>query len=383
MIPYHYDKRYCHRYQKESMMANKKTNNINASDGTSNKDDGRTFDPYEVKYVPVYQQDLPGVIVKAKGEGRSFAKFTEDVNAFLDEDSKITPAFFSRIMNYKIQNPIKTEIIKAIAKTSDNKFEANYTDLMYANGMIRYRSPEEISESLRRQEKSMERQKQREKLLEETIPGIIKGEMGKSGAMFRDGCKRVHMDVSDDNQFGLEFRYRADFGISLWTEEDRIESWLFYINSRGSGFTPLDSREEASKDVDDSDPFKDRVKPSEEMNVIMRNAGAFFLLDAWKPELLKEVRVSFAFIRPETFELYYNQLKDVEVNTYFSLLLLDLDKNNVVEERKLGENRKSPFDSCNGKSSDEQEEFEIIKNKEWEEEKEKQIKENKKIGRRE
>ena len=333
-------------------MADNKNNDIKIMDGTSNKDNGNGYDPYEVKYVPRYQQALPRVVEKAKGEKRSYAKFTEDVNAFLDEESKITPAFFSRIINYKILNPIKTEIIKAIAKTSANKFEANYTDLMDANGMVRYKTPEELVEMYKKQEERFKKYQLRDELLEETIPGIIKDEMVNKGAMFRDGCKKVHLEVSNDNQFGLEFKNRADFGISLWAEDDRIESWLFFINYRGSGYTYLDSKQDNGE-----------VQVSEEMNAVMRNAEAFFLIDAWKPDLLREIRVSFAFINPETFELYYNQLKDIKLNAYFSLILLDREKKTVVEERKLGDIRWSPFDPKEKGIFDKEDEFEIVKNK--------------------
>ena len=57
------------------------------------------------------------------------------------------------------------------------------------------------------------------------------------------------------------------------------------------------------------------------------------------PGMLSNIRTSFVFINKETFETYYKVLKDMKVNSYFSLILIDNNKGIMLEEKKITEDR--------------------------------------------
>ena len=70
-------------------------------------------------------KQLKNLVDKAKGE-RSIAKFARDSN--------VSRPYLSQILNKKLDNPPRPQILKKIAKNSENRVE--YKDLMAAAGHL-------------------------------------------------------------------------------------------------------------------------------------------------------------------------------------------------------------------------------------------------------
>ena len=309
----------------------------------------------DIKYVPFYVYELPRVIEAAKGKGRSFADLTRACNEYLNKNSQLTPAFFSRIMNYKIMNPLKEEQIKAIAEVSADKNLAGYRQLMVANGMVRYKTPEQIEEGIKREKEGEERwRKQIE--YEKTFKRIIKDELYGRNIIFRDGCRKEHREISENNIYGIDFvDYSSDYSISLLSIDDdtKWESWQFFFNLRGLEVTTLDRREKRNRELENKADDNDKPVPitlGDEIGVLMRSASRVFLMDQLKPDMLNNIRTSFVFSDRKTFDTYYDALKDMKVNSYFSLLLLDVEKGVLIKENKITEDRESPFEMLKDES---------------------------------
>ena len=60
-----------------------------------------------------------------------------------------------------------------------------------------------------------------------------------------------------------------------------------------------------------------------------------FLRDAWEPQAFENSIYSIVFVNKDLFESFEKTLEGVSFNNTFSLILIDLDKQKVIEERIL------------------------------------------------
>jgi hypothetical protein len=131
-------------------------------------------------------------------------------------------------------------------------------------------------------------------------------------------------------------RYRLSVNCSyvLSVQGDESAYWNYRINT----FT--------------GDEFKDDSKAYDgEVRGEVVSEGYFcqevFLRDVWEPEAFEKTRYSFVFANKDVFEGFFKYLDGVKVNNSFSLILVDIKEQRVVEERFIprhdGKEQKSLF----------------------------------------
>ena len=67
-------------------------------------------------------------------------------------------------------------------------------------------------------------------------------------------------------------------------------------------------------------------------NMIMEKINVWFLLDAWEPDEVKGMKVSFVFVDEELFEGMKETLQRAKLHNEMSLILMDVDDYRVIKE---------------------------------------------------
>lgn len=68
---------------------------------------------------------------------------------------------------------------------------------------------------------------------------------------------------------------------------------------------------------------------------IIKDLSLIFLRDMWEPETLKDVKNSFVFTEEKYYEAFCDVMKKVKVNSYMSVILIDIAKQKVLEEKMI------------------------------------------------
>ena len=116
------------------------------------------------------------------------------------------------------------------------------------------------------------------------------------------------------------------------------DKWAEYNNADliGEGFPPRDSN---------GDPYEIQLR--DELYFITDRYKDVFLRDVWEPEAFEDSQYSIVFLNKDLFEGFLNTLEGLKFNSCFSLILLDLDSQKVVNEvflpRRKGRKEKSLF----------------------------------------
>jgi hypothetical protein len=99
----------------------------------------------------------------------------------------------------------------------------------------------------------------------------------------------------------------------------------------------------------DKDMYKSKLL--DEMIFMNARYNDVFLRDAWEPEAFEKCQYSIVFLNKDLFDSFSDYLDGVQFTSTFSLILLDIDKQIVVEERFLprrdGREQISLFKSLN------------------------------------
>ena len=64
----------------------------------------------------------------------------------------------------------------------------------------------------------------------------------------------------------------------------------------------------------------------------IRRATTWFLLDAWEPEEVKGMKVSFAFVDKQLFDLFKDYVQNANLHNEMTLILMDQDDFRVISE---------------------------------------------------
>ena len=255
---------------------------------------------------------LAELIKRAKGESRTMVEFAEKCGV-------ITASSFSRIMHGNMTKPLSRELINAIFTNAVPTARITYEDLMRANGMIPADSPavKNLDDNISNR-KFLEDQKN-----EVIIKNIFHSEMIERGIFFRQ--IPTFFDEEKELKFGL--RTKSNYSYELQGFEPKIWNIVIYTASRYADFLENET-----------------VQRKYAKEFIFRQSH-LFLRDAWEPDSLANIKNSFIFINKQGFEAVKKILEDVKVNSIISLLFLDLEKNEVVEEYFIPRKGKKTPDS--------------------------------------
>lgn len=249
--------------------------------------------------------ELGNLLKRGKGRNRTMAEYAKVCNA--------SPSTFSRIATGKITQPLSFEVLVNIWRNADKESRLIFLDLVRANGLVakdfaerkEERHPgtferDEVQYSTEREMKNivMEEllargllvQQQRRIHIDENVPSVLSG-AGRAGMILRiQGYEPKYWNIKTMSYIGIHRGFYGDEPVPEIDYECEGD-WMFHTNAE------------------------------------------IFLKDAWEPERTEKVKMSFVFMDRETLEAFEKNLKSAKVNGWFSLILVDCEKQEVVEER--------------------------------------------------
>ena len=277
------------------------------------------------EFVPIYQKRLGEAITFAKGN-MSMAEFAKKC--------EMNPITFSRIVKGDIKKPLSQEEIKTIAENSEQDTEYIFKFLMRENGMV-----PKNDDNADRQERDQIRAENKQR--RETIQNSL------IRSLFESGCTISPVaNTEEDVKYPLKNsgRYKLVVRVSfvLSVQGDEAAFWNFNINSFS-----IDEYRRYTKDdtEDETKAYNSAVR--REVSDVVWVSHEIFLRDVWEPEAFENTRYSFVFDNKDVFEGFFKYLEGVKANNSFSLILVDIKEQRVVEERFIprhdGKEQKSLF----------------------------------------
>lgn len=248
---------------------------------------------YEQVRVP-NKEALAKFINKAKGDDRSMAEFSRACG-------EKGPSTFSRIVNGKIEKPVSTGLLVAIAKHAADPSEVTLDQLLRANGKIPKDEVMKKDDSLDLKAISLEYgiPRIRDMLIEYYL------KQGKSVMI----VPPKELPIS---KYALELP--SDFIFRVQGIEPKY--WNFI--------------------VDEGYDLPGTIDP-ETMKKAMQRYSPLFLRDAWDPKSLngKDIKNVIVFAGKFRFDSFVNFFRGVKVKTKITAMCVDLPRKCIVEEKKL------------------------------------------------
>ena len=241
---------------------------------------------------------LASMIKIAKGPNRSMAEFAKAC--------EVSASTLSRVVNGKITRRLSVDLVQAIVKNSVAQREFDYSDIMQANGMV---LESQKGESIRASHVSLN-ERCNKRNLENTIKNILWMELSKIGiaSFYLDDLPRGELPQS---KYGLDrfltsLRFSGYSTFIIKTEGDKPKYWCEIMV------------------VDDC--FRDYCER------VMMDFSPLFLMDAWEPECLEGVKISFIFNDRKAFDKFLNHVNRAPINSEMSVVYIDTDEQSFVEE---------------------------------------------------
>ncbi|MCR4644744.1 MAG: helix-turn-helix domain-containing protein [Oscillospiraceae bacterium] len=269
----------------------------------------------QVVYVPIYQKQLGELLKYAKGEKRTMAEFAQACG--------VSPTTFSRIVNGAIAKPLEKELIVKIAEHADPASCITFEKLMCANGWV---PASDDTPRRRRTQNRLEAHHRRH----DQIQSILMQELFTRGYTIGPimGTPFEQLDPTlQKSRFHLNSQIR--FGLRVKGFEP--EFWHFSANT----FTGEEFRE----------PGEYNAQVQQEAFYLLSSHEDTFLRDMWEPEAFANSLYSIVIANRDVFEAFSRLLEGVPFNNSFSLILVDLQQQTVVEERMLPARNSLPLTS--------------------------------------
>ncbi|MBR6172497.1 MAG: hypothetical protein IKQ49_04935 [Eubacterium sp.] len=298
---------------------------------TDNKEE-INLDEYEAAYMPDTGHLLE--LLKLCKGGRPWKDFAELCGK--------SPATFSRLSNKKITKQVSKDILLAAYQNQVDPGNPELDELMKAGGWrkIKKRTPRppmeryEPTEEERAQFDKMERDDENRRRM---INLIIRSELDARGQMnlFYDnrrgrwGGRNPAMNDEKimKSRFGLRYVFPSSgFTIQIQGMEPRY--WCFFpLYSVISG-RKRDWGKYTQEEMEQKRNYSLR-------DVMTEGFNELFLKDIWEPETLADIKSTVIFHDRVEYEMVWEVLKTRTVNNWFSLLLIDLDEEKVLDEKIL------------------------------------------------
>lgn len=253
---------------------------------------------------------LANLINMAKGPNRTMAQFAELCN--------VSASTLSRAVNGKITKPLAQELIYALVENAAE--EMSLDSFMRANGML---EKEMVERRAMRGHDPYER-RQRDLDREIIVKNTISSELLNRGKLIR-----FFLRLPDRENVQSKFAFNHMSSFAVWLEDERI-MWNFIV------------RPTILSEVEDRDRRFFRMHTMDRLTKL-------FLADAWEPEFFAGMRTSIAFLDKEFYDEQVAMFGQAQVNTDISLILIDAEKEEVLEEfaipKKNGDSKESIFAS--------------------------------------
>lgn len=255
---------------------------------------------YEQRILPDKKR-LSAMLREAKGEGRTMAQLAEVCG--------VSASSLSRILTGKTTKPLSIELLRAIAENSASP-RITLDVLAKANGM-RPKGENASGFEMRHRQRLMESRD-----CEMSVRNLISNELLNRECEVR--FLPSHRFGGDESQikesaYGLSVRWSCLMRTDAF-KTGNIENWgIITDTSVGDG---LDARERRYS-----------------LYSMGRFCSSVFLSDLWEPDLLRDTKISFAFVDRLFYDMFLRIYGKQKVNNYMSVILLDLQKGEIIEEK--------------------------------------------------
>lgn len=256
-----------------------------------------------IQISPPNKEKLAEYLKQAKGENRTMAQFAEVCKL---DGKPVSPSTFSRIIKGKIIKPLSFELVKTIIDNAKDPESISLDEFMLANGMMSRSEWERNSFRTR----SEERRKNFD-----AIRHIIADELYSRGCMLRM-CPGIPRNEIPESRFFLPWRSR----LAVTVQDFEPKFWNF-IHVHIYDY---------SDDISDEDK-----RIGYNMRDIIDSLSYLFLRDMWEPETIEDVKHSFVFTEKQYYDLFCELMAKIKVNTYMSVILIDIDEKTVVAEEMV------------------------------------------------
>ena len=301
---------------------------------------------YKAAFAPNANR-LSELLDIAKGPERTMAEFVHDCKGKKNLPGVSEPTF-SRIRRKMVNRPVSDELLKVISDHSADPEEANYENLMRANGKVLLKDYEKtISdyEVLSSVNDSLERNRKKSQIRTHIKEILI-------NTLFLEGYSvtlyPTNVSEKESTRTGrLDFPDFCDFSFGVSGKEPRY--WNFIIHDFYKMSTATSSRTALENLYGKCiNPQSARTLKEEEKDIItvdkmgpvrflfttnfVEKYYTVFLRDAWEPEHMKDTKNTFVFTEWEDYLGARYMLENARLNTWVSLLLVDIVAREVVEE---------------------------------------------------
>ena len=253
-------------------------------------------------YVQVRTPDknaIADLVIRAKGPNRTMAQFAEVCN--------LSASTLSRIVNGKITKPLTTEaLLKIYEHHADGKHEAFLEHLARVNGMM---EKEEYARITAQNSIFTERNADIDR--EVKMKNLIMNELFDRGIPVMRPKYTYKMKAGTHASSIFPGRL-GDFALTL-PKNSKEHIWSFFW------FPEVTTSEKAA-------PVPRMLQ------WITRKLACWFLLDAWEPDSLRNLKTSFVFADPAIFEGFLEVLHTASLKNEMSAILVDTDRMSVIKE---------------------------------------------------
>lgn len=261
------------------------------------------------EYVQVRTPDkaaLANCVNRAKGPERTMAQFADDC--------QISASTLSRIVNCKITNPLSVDIIIKIFENRAAEEDEYLLDaLARANGL----HPKDYAERVNARN-SYAHKRNEEMGRANMMKNIIVAEVVDRGLLVeRVNDMRVVRPGAEAP--AIYPRRRIDFSLALKSEQGTpdVKTWSFFLY-------PYVPNKEAEQSV--------ARDPKYIISNLLDKVSRWFLMDAWYPASLSNMKTSFVFADSELFDGFVEALRKAKLNSEMTIILIDMDSYSVKEE---------------------------------------------------
>lgn len=260
--------------------------------------------------------ELARLLVEAKGPNRNMTEFAKNCGS--------SPSTFSRILNCKISKPLDVELLNRISEFYWKETTANKNrlldSLLHANGMMpksfleRKRSNPFLGRFVEEDERWFSRERDVKNAI---IMNLLERGVGIRYLVSIDPDTGIH-EVA--RQFG-----RSSFAVKI--EGENPEYQRFQIECLNDYIKVFRNGNENEVDLITGRDYQ------AEADHLLKEESIYFLMDAWEPENFKNLKNSIVFDDKSFYEAFYKLLENRKVNSWISLILVNLEKQIVIEEK--------------------------------------------------
>lgn len=266
---------------------------------------------FKQKYIQVRVPDkamLATYIREAKGTERNMAEFAAACGT-------LTPSSFSRIIHGNLTKPLTAEVIQSIVRNADPRANLSYKEMMYANGMV----PEnEDGESEGSRERRILFNNRKE--MDIKVRNAIVGRLFATGKMLI-ALEKIGMgELKTEDVTGLKKVKKSPRKLGI--------PGRFTLHIQGT------------------EPFYynyEIIIPGPEWSKHgytgwCTDYAEFFLRDMWEPDTLEDIMQNFVFTERDSYDVFWEFLKGVKVNSYMAAILVDTEKGSIDEYKQIPRN---------------------------------------------